>query len=194
LTQLAISAFAAAIGYGVFFFSDHSRSEPKIQLIAKYELQYLYIAPIIFSLLVRHLNFYPLIYKSRVFNINSKNLRANLYVYRALKGDGEKGYQGTAVVLDEEGHVGEYNRANRSLTHFTENNGAFLASFLLAGFVFPFETLVATAIFAFGRFIHQVGYTIGFGSHGPGFGLSLFSSLLVEGLCSVVVLKSFGLI
>lgn len=46
--------------------------------------------------------------------LSSGNLRANMMIYKQL---GSK--DGQYVVLETEGPVGCYNRANRSLFHFT---------------------------------------------------------------------------
>jgi hypothetical protein len=75
-----------------------------------------------------------------------------------------------------------------------ENMGAVCAGLFAAGSVFPFPTFVTTCVFSLGRIMHQIGYTGGYGGHAPGFLLSLLASITVEGLCSVVAAKSFGLI
>lgn len=58
----------------------------------------------------------------------------------------------------EEGDVGAYNRANRSLHHFVENASALVAGFALSSFVFPLPTFVLVSVYSLGRVLHQNGY------------------------------------
>ena len=68
-----------------------------------------------------------------------KNLRTNMTIYKALNPDGDFGddknptnpQQGPAVVMVEGGATGQFNRANRSLTHFTEFAPAIVVLFLV---------------------------------------------------------------
>merc|ERR1712217_395956 len=98
------------------------------------------------------------------------------------------------VVLEDEGNIGKYNRANRSLTHFTENVPSFVVNWLLVSQVLPFPAFVLMVIFCIGRMLHMTGYTGGYGKHGPGFGLTMISSLPLEMLVLMIGLKvTFGI-
>jgi len=57
------------------------------------------------------------------------NIRANMYFYKNI---GDKA-PGNAVVLQDTGDAGAYNRANRSVHHMIENFGAVVAGFGLVG-------------------------------------------------------------
>ena len=80
-----------------------------------------------------------------------------MIIYKSLTStlDDDSSYIG----MVEEGDVGKYNRANRSLSHFVENMGSFLVSFVLAGFVFPFPVFMLMLIYSIGRVLHQTGYS-----------------------------------
>jgi len=109
------------------------------------------------------------------------NIRANMQFYKVLQGTG--GLQALPLIgLEEDGIVGQYNRANRSLTHFNENIGIFLVGVFPAGIILPLQTFILTIVFCLGRVVHQIGYASGYGSHGLGFGLSAVSSVVIEGI------------
>jgi hypothetical protein len=61
-----------------------------------------------------------------------------------------------AVVMEDEGEVGGYNRGNRSLAHMVENIPGFVAGLLMCGAVFPFPTFALACVFSVGRVLHQV--------------------------------------
>lgn len=66
--------------------------------------------------MVSWVNQFPMLYKHKVMRINSGNLRANMMIYKELGSKENAPYVG----LETEGPVGCYNRANRSLFHFTD--------------------------------------------------------------------------
>merc|ERR1712054_366192 len=107
------------------------------------------------------------------------NMRSNPFIYKSVSGSKD------TVLYENEGVVGKYNRANRSLTHMIENFGSVLAGLLLVGSAFPFATFVCACFFALGRVMHQVGYSGGYGKHGLGFMVSGVSQLTLEGLAIV---------
>eukprot|EP00931_Biecheleriopsis_adriatica_P079407 TRINITY_DN52805_c0_g1_i1.p1 TRINITY_DN52805_c0_g1~~TRINITY_DN52805_c0_g1_i1.p1 ORF type:complete len:242 (-),score=53.22 TRINITY_DN52805_c0_g1_i1:45-770(-) len=153
------------------------------------DLGYLYLSAIIMGFVVSWVNNYPMLYKNMVMRQNSGNLRANMMIYKEA-GAANAPY----VVLETEGAVGSYNRANRSLTHFTETSGAVIVCMALAGYIFPFPAMICTAIYGLGRILHQAGYAkTGYGGHAAGFMLSMFSDNVLQMLCLVVAAKSLGL-
>jgi uncharacterized membrane protein YecN with MAPEG domain len=87
---------------------------------------------------------------------------------------------------------GRYNRANRSLAHFTETAPAVVVLLALVAPVFPFPGFVLTALYCLGRVLHMRGEAKGYGSHGVGFALSMAVTLVLEGLCTVAACKGFG--
>jgi len=79
------------------------------------------------------------------------NMRSNPFIYTTVGGSKE------TVLFQNDGVIGSYNRANRSLAHMIENFGAVLAGLMLAGSCFPFPTFVCACAFGVGRIMHQVG-------------------------------------
>lgn len=179
LIPLAIGTGLALVIYR--YAGGDATYEAKFEDIANNDLHWTYLAVVVFGRTISYLNFYPMAWKSGM----KGNTRANPFFYKT---DG-----GELVVLETEGDIGRYNRANRSVHHMIENFGAFLAGMVLAGQVFPFPVFCLVCLFCLGRILHQSGYTSGYGSHGVGF---LFSIVLagstMEGLCFLIYLKASG--
>eukprot|EP00242_Pyramimonas_sp_CCMP2087_P003729 CAMPEP_0198212460 /NCGR_PEP_ID=MMETSP1445-20131203/26160_1 /TAXON_ID=36898 /ORGANISM="Pyramimonas sp., Strain CCMP2087" /LENGTH=219 /DNA_ID=CAMNT_0043886909 /DNA_START=132 /DNA_END=791 /DNA_ORIENTATION=+ len=188
----AMSVIPVLIGSGIAFaiytFGDTAAYTKKIALVTQFEMHYAYLAAFIFSRMVNFINVYPMIWKSRVMKMKSGNLRANMSIFREYNSD-------KVVVLDDGPDTGRYNRANRSLTHLTENGMGLCVGMLLACFCFPFPTLVLICAFAVGRLSHQIGYSnYGYGAHGAGFGIATVAAVTLDGLLLGVAMKGFGLI
>eukprot|EP00808_Paulinella_micropora_P022765 g24371.t1 len=164
--------------------------EKKLLQLAAHDLHYYLLACVIVSRTVVYLNLYPMSFKSRVMPAAAANIRANMFIYQVM---GDNAPQGK-VVLVEEGDLGMYNRANRSVGHFVENMAPFLLNLLPATYMCPFPSLMLALVFCLGRIVHQTGYAKhGYGGHGFGFMLSnLFSSCSLEGLVLLGAIKGFG--
>ena len=116
------------------------------------------------------------------------NVRANPFVYKAM-GAGAASH---AVVFENDGLTGKYNRANRSLHHFIENAAPVFLCLVLVGHLFPWPSFVCVAAFCAGRVLHQVGYAGGYGGHGAGFGIATLASTTLEGLVLLVAIAGTG--
>lgn len=140
---------------------------------------YAFFSAVVYSMLTWWLNFYPLIPKAQVM-LQNKTIRSNMYIYRV---DSE---QPQAVLLDESGDVGRYNRANRSMHHFTEWTGGVLFTSLCSINVYPFPVFILIVVLAIGRVWHQSSYSSGgYGKHAGGFMLAFVSYLTIEKLCLI---------
>jgi len=155
-----------------------------INIIAEYDAGWLYLALIIFGRTIWFLNIFPTKkYKHEV----KGGMRANPFFYKAI---GKNAPEDVLVVLEDEGVLGQFNRANRSVHNMIELFGGFVASLFAAGVVFPFPTLVCVCIFCMGRILHQSGYSSGYGSHMKGFMMSMMSISTVEGMLAVVAMTA----
>jgi len=142
---------------------------------------------------VRFVNFYPMEYKKHVMKGKMRdelglNMRSNPFIFRVF------GTITSTVLFDNEGVIGQYNRANRSLGHMVENFGSILCGLVLAGSVFPFPTFVCASAFGIGRILHQIGYVTGYGKHAGGFLLSTLGTVAMEGLVCLIAIAGFGLL
>lgn len=124
----------------------------------------------VFNILAQVLNILPMRYKSQVMKGDSGNLRANMLIYKVAGIEGERhevvGADGNMqrlpyVVMEDEGELGEYNRANRALQHFNENAGVLPALAVAAGFVFPVAVFVLAVLYAICRIWYQIAYAEG---------------------------------
>ena len=117
---------------------------------------------------------------------SSPYFQANMYIYKTPAGQ--------PVLLDEGPEVGKYNRANRSLTHFTEWAAAMCVAFLMVAYCFPVPAFVLTIVYALGRVLHQIGYAAkGYGGHAKGFMLNSIANSTMEGFLLLVALKGFDI-
>jgi len=165
----------------------------KLGKIAENDLGYLYLSAFVMSALVQWLNVYPMLFKQKL--LIKGNMRANMCFFKMCVAGPATGKPTPYVVMEEEGVVGEYNRANRSMFHFNENLGGVLLNLLLAGFVFPLPAFVCVVVFALGRVLHQVGYASGgYGKHAPGFMLTMLAMFCLEGMVLIAALGAFGVL
>ena len=179
-----------AIACRVYTQGNTALFDKNIVKLAEGELGYTLIAAAVFNLTVHWINNYPMIYKSMIMSLKGGNLRANMQIYKPFDKDASCGY----VVLETEGAIGSYNRANRSLTHMVENSIPMAVMLVLCGSVFPFPTLALTGLFGVGRVMHQVGYaTVGYGGHGLGFVISQIARGSMQGLCLLAADRSLNL-
>jgi len=185
-------AIGSAIGYAIYTFGATAVYTAKMATAIADGGYWMYAALAVTAYSIRFVNMYPMVFKEKVMKGALRdeigaNMRSNPFIYTVV---GAK----NTVLFDNEGVVGKYNRANRSLTHMIENFGSVLAGLMLAGSVFPFPVFLCSCTFALGRVLHQVGYTSGYGGHGAGFMVSTLATLTIEGLVILVALAGFGLL
>ena len=179
------------IGYGIAYLvyqqGDTEKFDRNLRTVKDLELHWYYAAMVVFNITIQWMNQYPMRYKEQV--MKGGNLRANMFIYRLATEDPA---ESSAVVLQEDGDVGRYNRANRSTYHFLENCMGFVASLPIVFFTFVKPCIVIVAVYCFGRLLHQVGYTIGgYGGHAIGFVFALLAQLTVIGLLILSCTKTF---
>lgn len=181
-------AVGTGIAYSIHQFGSNALYSAKLSSVISNDLHYLGLSAFVMARLTGFVNMYPMLWKARIMSSKAGNLRSNMYIYRQQGSDDEHG----KIVLEAEGDVGAYNRANRSMHHFAENVPGMLLCFPLAAYVFPFPSTVLMSIYALGRVMHQTGYTKGYGGHGLGFGLAMVAGAVIEGMNVLAALKGFG--
>ena len=146
------TAIGYGIGYAIHRFGETEKYDERIALAKQYDMQWLLLAIIVFTLTVGWLNMYPMRFKERVMGgPGAGNLRANMFVYK-LATDAPDG--GSAVVLHEEGDLGRYNRGNRSIYHFLENCLPLVVSMPISFFLYPVPTFVCVCVYCLGRIVY----------------------------------------
>jgi len=177
-----------ALAYGLVKLDSADKYRVKMTEISGDDRHWLFLAVVVFGRMIAYVNFFPAGYKNHM----KGNLRSNPFIY-TIRG-GAKDNEDNIVSFEEEGDIGKYNRANRSIHHMIENYGSFLVGFVLAGNVFPKSVFSLVCIFSLGRIAHQAGYTQGYGKHAIGFLLSTLSIVTLEGLCLFVFLNGYGIV
>ena len=193
IVSLIFNVIFLGIGYGIVYliYSNGSTSlyDSRIDKVKAYHGQYFMAYLILFELTVLWLNLYPMVFKAAIMRRDDGNLRANMFIYKLAT---DKSDEKSAIVLHEDGDIGNYNRANRSIYHFLENSLPFVASLPLTFFMFPFPTFVLTCMFCLGRIVYQIGYTSkGYGGHVIGFMLDRISTYTLTALLLFTFIKTY---
>merc|ERR1711862_479294 len=162
--------------------------DEKIAKLSSEDLHWVYLSLVLLGRMISYVNFFPTGFKNHL----QGNIRSNVAFYHTLNEGGND--SGATVVLQESGPIGMYNRSNRSIGHMVENFGAFLATIVPVGYVFPKQVFVLVSIFCLGRILHQAGYARGYGKHAIGFLLSTIATATIEGLSFLVFLKGSSII
>lgn len=182
-TGISLAMLVIGTGLGLVslkFDGNKSTYDTKIERLQQEDLQWLYLALVVFASMITLVNFVPIGYKNDL----KGNVRSNPFFYET--DDDNK----TLVLFKEDGKEGMYNRSNRSVHHMVETFGGFLAIIGPVGYVFPKQTFGAVCVFSLGRILHQKGYSNGYGGHAAGFLLAKLSSLTLEGLALIIFLKA----
>jgi hypothetical protein len=132
----------------IFFFGSYDKYVAKVSMQIEGDYHWLFLGAYMFSRLVTFLNWYPVTYKEAI--MKGGNFRNNSFIYRVVGENAPKG----KVVLEEEGLIGNYNRANRATAHFVENSMAIPLSAICAGLVFPFPVFILLTLIFVGRVFH----------------------------------------
>lgn len=173
------------IAKAIYSFGDTEKYSANISGVVANDQHWTMLAIFVLGRTITLINALPMIWKFKVMTKDAGNLRSNMFIYET------KGGEGRQVCFVDDGDVGKYNRANRSLQHMGETYGVLLAGLYAASQVFPFPVFVLTCFFGLGRALHQLGYTVKYGSHGPGFMIATLSVSTLEGMCALVCLKAF---
>eukprot|EP00294_Goniomonas_avonlea_P009109 CAMPEP_0114541890 /NCGR_PEP_ID=MMETSP0114-20121206/1546_1 /TAXON_ID=31324 /ORGANISM="Goniomonas sp, Strain m" /LENGTH=218 /DNA_ID=CAMNT_0001726157 /DNA_START=125 /DNA_END=781 /DNA_ORIENTATION=- len=165
-----------------WFIAERSpKSEAKIALLAAHGLGWIYasLLPLKVTGLV-HGIILGMARKASKVNLPNQHV----YSVYTKPGAARLGY----VLMEEEGALGRFNRAQRAFVNFSDTLSGFLLIFLLAGFVFPFPTFcLACAFFAF-RCIGAAGYTANTDSRMSG---NLPASLVLAVMEGLVLLTAY---
>lgn len=165
------------------YVGDTAATKAAIAAAVANEQFYLFAALVCLGRAVAWVNFFPMTYKSALEW--KGNVRSNPFILEGTD-------KGETVLYKETGVAGGYNRANRSLHHMVENMAVVLAALLPCGQIAPKPVFYLVAAWSAGRVMHQLGYVHGYGKHAPGFMLTTFSALALEGICALVALEGFG--
>ena len=187
---LVFNSFFLIVGSGiaslVYFFGNTDGYDAKMDTLKAIDAQWAVLALIVFAFTVICLNTYPWQYKEPLKL--KANLRSNMYIHQFAT---DKAGEGPAIVLHQEGDIGSYNRAHRSLHHMLENCLPSILSIPLLFYIYPLPAFITLVILCIGRMLHQHGYATGgygqsiIGGHVPGFMLHQFTTYTLLGFLIV---------
>lgn len=144
------------IAFGIYYVKKDKYEARLAKQVGMTEgIGYLFLAGVLFSICCELANMIPTIYKGGVMPGNAGNLRANMAIFKVQQPNTPY------VVMEQEGYIGKYNRANRAMYHFVENGMATLVSLLLAGVIFGEAVFVLALIYVLARVWYQIAYTTG---------------------------------
>lgn len=186
-----------AVAFCIYKFGVAASADVQIAKLKTSEgspnLGYLYFAVWVFSILALWMNMSNMIQKAAVTGkelVGEAGLmRTNMMIYKSAGMEFQP-----YVVLEQEGHIGEYNRASRVMQHFSEYAAMWLVNMAFAGFVFPLPVLVVTSLLFVFRIWYQRAYIVhgfGPGTHLPPFVFIMACVQTLEGLNLITALKCF---
>jgi len=174
-----------SIGVAVAYFAIYpatATADAKIATVASLDLGWVYLGAFVMKVGIL------------VIGINLGGARAAAKVevpdqqcYQVKGAEGSKlGY----VLMETEGEIGAFNRAQRALQNFGETFPLFVIMYLLASFVFPFYAFVVCCCYMAAKAIMAVGYTSSADGRMGGTMLSLVANCILEGMVLMVGVKA----
>jgi len=169
-----------AIGVAVAYFMilpSTPAANVKIQLLASHDLGWIYMGA--YALKVGQ------VMMNTNLGIRRKACKVNVPDQQVYKVKGAGGSSLGYVLMESEGDLGAFNRAQRALQNYNEIYPQFVLYFLLAGFVFPFGTFLCAALFGVARVFTAIGYTSAPDSRMPGNMMGFLVLAVLEGMVLV---------
>eukprot|EP00658_Telonema_sp_P-2_P026033 TRINITY_DN204_c0_g1_i2.p1 TRINITY_DN204_c0_g1~~TRINITY_DN204_c0_g1_i2.p1 ORF type:complete len:222 (-),score=61.55 TRINITY_DN204_c0_g1_i2:407-1072(-) len=181
LMYTLFNSVLTAIGVGIAYFAVYRqnsvKADAKIQLLASYELGWIYIGAWVLKVGQLLMNM--------VLGSARKKAKVNVPDQQVYKVKGAQGSSLGYVMMEQDGALGAFNRAQRALQNYNEIYTQFAVYFLLAGLVFPFPVFVIGCLFAAFRVFGAVGYTGSADGRMGGNMLSFATVSVLEGLVLV---------
>lgn len=154
----------------------------KLEIIAKHDLGYLYLAAIILKL-----GQFAMGINCGEARKHSKVHPPDQHVYKVKGAEGSKlGY----VLMEYEGEHGKFNRAQRAVQNYNETFPQTALYAMLGGFVYPKEVMVLVAIFSLSRVMSAIGYTKSTEGRMGGFIFSNCTVVIMEALVAITAYRT----
>lgn len=174
LYSIMTVVFTSVIGTITYFtiIKDNMSATAKLDLLAQYDLGYLYAAIILLRL------------GQFAMGINAGTARKyckvkvpDQHVYEVKGAEGSRlGY----VLMDTEGDNGKFNRAQRAVANYNETLPQTILYIVFGGFIYPKEVMILTGIYSTSRFVSAVGYTSAPNGRMGGFMISNLTTVALE--------------
>eukprot|EP01001_Neometanema_parovale_P010180 NODE_6410_length_849_cov_227.236915_g6174_i0.p1 GENE.NODE_6410_length_849_cov_227.236915_g6174_i0~~NODE_6410_length_849_cov_227.236915_g6174_i0.p1 ORF type:complete len:212 (-),score=50.29 NODE_6410_length_849_cov_227.236915_g6174_i0:155-790(-) len=119
-----------------------------------------------------------------------KASKVNIPDQQVYKCHGKGGSAVGYVLMENEGILGQFNRAQRAVQNYNEVLPMVVLSFLLAGLVFPKPVCCLASLFALARLFGAIGYTRDVEGRMGGNMLGTLLLVTIEGFLITVILKT----
>jgi len=176
------------VGFAIAWFAAYAReakitkADAQILLIKQFDLGWLYLG--VFVLRTLQL---PLSVALGQARKDSKIALPDQHVYKVMGAEGSKlGY----VLMETEGALGDFNRAQRALMNYHENFPTIVLQYLVASFVFPFESFICISLWAVSRCMGAAGYKGSVKGRMNGMLPGIVSMFVLQGMIIIVALKA----
>mmetsp|Transcript_33618 Transcript_33618/g.81773 ORF Transcript_33618/g.81773 Transcript_33618/m.81773 type:complete len:227 (-) Transcript_33618:172-852(-) len=180
LFYLFLHAILGSVGFAIAqyaVFPREPKSCDKMKSLASLDLGWLYLGACVLKMghILMRINLAQARVASKV-NVPDQQ------VYQVKGAEGSKlGY----VLMETEGAIGAFNRAQRALQTYNEGMSLVLLMFVCAGYVCPFSTFVCAFALAASRLHCAVGYTSSADGRMPGTLISAISQYVLESIVFV---------
>jgi len=157
--------------------------ESKIATVQEYDLGYIYAGFVVVHF-VKYLILYPMLANAR---LQCRLHNPDQHAYKVQGAEGSKlGY----VLMETEGSLGVFNRAQRAFQNFNENFPSFMLMWLCCSWVFPFESFVCLLLWLVIRIYYNVLYVDNPESRSLGTALGDLVQFILHGMCLIIAVKS----
>jgi hypothetical protein len=139
-----------AVAYFAAYASKTSKADAHIATLAGFDFGWLYLGIVVLKILQWPLGA-ALVHVRQVSKIHLPDQ----HVYKVMGAEGSKlGF----VLMETEGALGDFNRAQRGFMNYHENFPITALLYVAASFVFPFEAFWCVTVWAVSRLIMAYGY------------------------------------
>ena len=185
-----MNAVFGAIGYVAAYFwaysaAKHEVADIQIQIVAQFNLGWLYLG----ILMLKNLQL-PIGVMLTLARNEAKIHLPNQHVYKVMGTEGSKlGY----VLMENEGTLGDFNRAQRALQNYVEQFATLFMLYIAASWVFPREAFVCATIWAVSRIMSASGYKTNVDGRMGGMVIGVLAASVLQGMIILVAIKTLML-
>jgi len=167
------------IGASIYFFGKRAEYDIKLDILAQYDLGWVLLSVWLLKIGWGATNLWQA-HARHLAKVPPPNQHAYVTVSPDLQ-------RKSIVLMEDEGVLGQWNRAQRATMNYLEYGLWTLGCAIVGGFVFPFPVFVLSALFVVARLACAAGYTESAQGRMKGYILSV---LPVAGLEGIVLLTA----
>ena len=179
-------AIGLAIAYAVITYvsstESKSAADTKLSLLATYDLGWLYLGIFLIKLLQLPIGI--------ILGEARKASKVNVPDQHVYKVMGSEGSRLGFVLMETEGDLGKFNRAQRALQNYHEQFPTMMLQYVAASFVWPFEAFVCIVVWSVSCVLSASGYVDSANGRMKGRLPGYFAAATVQGLVLIAAYKA----